>query len=408
MAVYNVLSQNGFIMVNRALAKAYGLAAAAVLGDLCTRREQHGDGFWATNEQLMDATALGLKAVRKAVGALEDAGFIETKMQGVPQKRYFHIDDDAIARFLLKPSDSPKTPDRPEGGTGARKPLEKPAEGILEAQSVKNSCGEPIQDRLIDVPEEKIMLGGFENVPFTATELDKLKAEFPGDWEQRIDAVSDWAESKGKRVRSGLATIRNWARRESSRPGTTMRGNRAKAANTAREDAEQAVAAVVDVLRFNWPAMVANCDTGWRGTWVEPEITQRDIDNAAKILGEGYTVEDMRRATAGRMVAWGNRPDSAAWLRPKTILNPDKFPGYLGSAADDCYRYSHGELPLYNDGRMLLKWQKSPRERLMDSEFTETRAECGDDTREFLKGGGFEFKGSAWVRASRNLKGGWV
>ena len=211
MAAYNVLSQNGFIMVNRALAKAYGLAAAAVLGDLCTRREQHGDGFWATNEQLMDSTSLGIKAVRKALEVLKEAGFIETKMQGVPQKRYFHIDDDAIAVFLLgpdaspepqkpsdasrKPSDSPKTPDRPEGGTGAREPLEKPAEAVSEPhEDLELRAPDPAESVLAYLNEK----AGRRFKPIAST-LSNIRARLKegytvADCEKVIDSkVGEWS-----------------------------------------------------------------------------------------------------------------------------------------------------------------------------------------------------------------------
>lgn len=55
--------------------------------------------------------------------------------------------------------------------------------------------------------------GRYENVPFTDEQLEKLKEEFPRTWEERIEKVSVWADSKGKTVKDGLATIRNWARK---------------------------------------------------------------------------------------------------------------------------------------------------------------------------------------------------
>lgn len=55
--------------------------------------------------------------------------------------------------------------------------------------------------------------GRYGNVPFTDKQLEKLKEEFPRTWEERIEKVSVWADSKGKTVKDGLATIRNWARK---------------------------------------------------------------------------------------------------------------------------------------------------------------------------------------------------
>ncbi|MDV4829835.1 helix-turn-helix domain-containing protein [Enterococcus faecium] len=54
--------------------------------------------------------------------------------------------------------------------------------------------------------------GRYQNVLFTDEELEKLKAEFPNTWEERIERVSIWADSKNL-TRNGLATIRTWARK---------------------------------------------------------------------------------------------------------------------------------------------------------------------------------------------------
>lgn len=44
--------------------------------------------------------------------------------------------------------------------------------------------------------------------------LEKLKAEFPSDWDQRIQRLSEYMASSGKSYKNHLATIRNWARRD--------------------------------------------------------------------------------------------------------------------------------------------------------------------------------------------------
>ena len=58
------------------------------------------------------------------------------------------------------------------------------------------------------------MYGEYGNVFLTDEDLEKLKREFPGDYQERIDKLSRYMESSGKRYRNHLATIRNWARRE--------------------------------------------------------------------------------------------------------------------------------------------------------------------------------------------------
>lgn len=56
--------------------------------------------------------------------------------------------------------------------------------------------------------------GEYANVLLTDEELGKLQAEFPGDWEARIERLSGYLAQSGKRYKNHLATIRNWARKD--------------------------------------------------------------------------------------------------------------------------------------------------------------------------------------------------
>lgn len=55
--------------------------------------------------------------------------------------------------------------------------------------------------------------GEYKNVLLSDDELEKLKAEFT-DWQERIERLSEYIESSGKRYKSHLATIRSWARKD--------------------------------------------------------------------------------------------------------------------------------------------------------------------------------------------------
>lgn len=57
--------------------------------------------------------------------------------------------------------------------------------------------------------------GEYSNVLLSDADLAKLKAEFPNDWRERIERLSAYMASMGKSYRNHLATIRNWARRDS-------------------------------------------------------------------------------------------------------------------------------------------------------------------------------------------------
>ena len=76
-------------------------------------------------------------------------------------------------------------------------------------QSIK--CDKPSQKR-----ETRHKHGEYSNVLLSDTDLAKLKAEFPADWEERIERLSAYMASTGKTYKNHLATIRNWARRDMS------------------------------------------------------------------------------------------------------------------------------------------------------------------------------------------------
>ena len=58
--------------------------------------------------------------------------------------------------------------------------------------------------------------GQYNNVLLTDEEYGKLQAEFPDDYEHRIERLSGYMESTGKVYKSHFATIRNWASQDSA------------------------------------------------------------------------------------------------------------------------------------------------------------------------------------------------
>lgn len=56
--------------------------------------------------------------------------------------------------------------------------------------------------------------GRYKNVLLTDEDFDKLKQEFPSDWGDRIERLSEYIASSGKSYKNHLATIRNWARKD--------------------------------------------------------------------------------------------------------------------------------------------------------------------------------------------------
>ena len=60
--------------------------------------------------------------------------------------------------------------------------------------------------------------GWYKNVLLTDAEYEKLQNEFPQDYSDRIDRLSEYIKSTGKSYKDHLATIRMWARKDKDKP----------------------------------------------------------------------------------------------------------------------------------------------------------------------------------------------
>ena len=67
--------------------------------------------------------------------------------------------------------------------------------------------------------------GLYENVLLTDEDYQKLTAEFPHDYTERIERLSEYIASTGKKYKNHLATIRNWARNDVAKKPASKGGN---------------------------------------------------------------------------------------------------------------------------------------------------------------------------------------
>ena len=77
----------------------------------------------------------------------------------------------------------------------------------------KDSIGEDIEEAA-PPKTTRHKYGLYENVLFTDEEFQKLREEFPNDCFERIERLSEYIASTGKKYKSHLATIRAWARKD--------------------------------------------------------------------------------------------------------------------------------------------------------------------------------------------------
>lgn len=66
------------------------------------------------------------------------------------------------------------------------------------------------------------MLGRYQNVRLTQSELSALQKAHPTDWQEWIERLSGYMASTGKRYRNHLATIEQWADRERQQHAQTV------------------------------------------------------------------------------------------------------------------------------------------------------------------------------------------
>ena len=91
---------------------------------------------------------------------------------------------------------------------------------VTPCNAIEEDIEEDIDKNIKEIDKEKPTrhkYGEYQNVLLTDEDLEKLKTEFL-DWSDRIERLSAYMASTGKSYKNHLATIRNWARRDSRTP----------------------------------------------------------------------------------------------------------------------------------------------------------------------------------------------
>ena len=94
---------------------------------------------------------------------------------------------------------------------------ENPPGIITNELNTDKSNTESIKERDTGQPTVSRRYGLYGNVFLTDKDMEKLRDEFPSDYDRRIEELSEYMASKGKTYRNHLATIRSWARRDAAR-----------------------------------------------------------------------------------------------------------------------------------------------------------------------------------------------
>lgn len=104
MSILKLLASDGFLSVNKHVARKVGLDAAVLLAELASSYNYFEsvemlteEGmFFETVEKIEENTTLSKYQQSKAIKILEAEGIIYTKRIGIPAKRYFGINEEKI------------------------------------------------------------------------------------------------------------------------------------------------------------------------------------------------------------------------------------------------------------------------------------------------------------------------
>lgn len=93
--------------------------------------------------------------------------------------------------------------------------------------------GDPSRGESAPPEPPKHLYGRYQNVALSDGEYEEIQEDFPLDYEERIEKLSEYMASTGKRYRSYPATLRSWRRREKKSVGSrggVAHGHRAEGA----------------------------------------------------------------------------------------------------------------------------------------------------------------------------------
>lgn len=184
---------------------------------------------WAGNDYFASLYQTSERTIIRWINSLADLGYIRRELEYYPgtktiKKRYLIIGNMTHEEcFQMSPgcdknvttcTDKNVTPCGDKNVTDNNKYINNKINNNIYSTLVTNDTTKSEAEKSQKKKDVKHKYGSYENVLLSDTEIEKLKAEFPDDWQQWIERVSEYVASSGKSYKSYLATIRNWARRD--------------------------------------------------------------------------------------------------------------------------------------------------------------------------------------------------
>lgn len=216
MSIVGLIASNNFIAVNKTLIREFGLECAVMLGELASQHEYFKDNlqdgfFYATVDRIKDDTGLSDYQQRQAVTKLQTAGILETKVMGIPAKRFFRISEEALQNKFSK-----------NYRTGSEKTAEQAAEKLQRNKNIitrtdirTDNVGERTPAR--EYPESIDEILKIAAGPTCAVRMTRQQAE--NYFLNRMAA--DWFDASGRKIQPSRVCydIRKWVLRDQQQSG---------------------------------------------------------------------------------------------------------------------------------------------------------------------------------------------
>lgn len=170
---------------------------------------------------LADRWGWSRKRVRNFLKLLENDGMVTTKV--TTHRTVITVENYGIYNDVPTAEGTTRVPTKEQ-------------QGYSKGNTTNNNNNLNNKKNSLPNGKEKEKHGEFKNVLLSEEELEKLKERFPYDWQDKIEHLSQYMKSKGKRYKSHYATILDWARRDAKKSDGKPKGPNGIAIDESKDD----------------------------------------------------------------------------------------------------------------------------------------------------------------------------
>ena len=235
----NLLSNSGYIILNKEIIRKMGLHEAVILGELCSEytyweREKRLDDnyFYSTRENIENETGLSPYQQRTAIENLIRKGILITKKVGMPSKIWYSFNETVLFKIFIENDDTYLTTSSKKTSLQDVKKLNNKESNNLTTGSKKirqqdvkkldtNNNNTNNNNNNNKEKEEKISYA--EKVYMKKTEYNEMTSKYSST---KVDAMIQelnlYKKSTGKEYEDDYATILRWLKRENDKNKSKM------------------------------------------------------------------------------------------------------------------------------------------------------------------------------------------